>query len=441
MKQLQSPTKPSIREDLLYYVWDLKRFILDDLSTTDQLPIEIQNSGYRNHNSGPDFLHARIKIGDQLWIGHVEMHVKASDWLKHGHHLDPAFQNVILHVVYDADCPIKLPNGEPLYCLEMNKRIESEIIARYHELQHSKSWIPCAGHDRQISNMILRSWHERLVVERLQDKTERIDQALMELENDWEEVFYRFLARNFGFKVNAEMFENLAKSLPHKILIRHKDHLQQIEALLFGQAGFLHDDLKDEYGRKLYHEYCFLQKKYGLSALDNHLWKFMRMRPANFPTIRLAQFAILLFKSTHLFSKMLAAKNRKEILHLFASDVSWYWREHYKFDEPSNRRSKKLGRSSIDLIVVNTIVPFLFSYGQKHGDQKLCTRSISLLEEVSAEQNNVIKKFQQLGFVADTALDSQALLQLKHSYCDHKHCLSCAVGNAILRPSLRNDPI
>lgn len=422
-----------ISEDLLYYVWRLKRFDLSDLVTTTGLTIQVLDFGHRNQDSGPDFLQARVKLGNDLWVGNIEMHVRSSDWRRHQHHIDQAFQNVILHVVYEEDERITLPNGEELACLELKNRIEPDILKHYRQLMQAQAWIPCAKNERKLSDLTRRSWYENVLVERLAAKTDRINKVLDQTDQDWEETFYRLLGRNFGFNVNADVFEALLVSLPRKILFKHKDKLFQLEALLFGQAGFLEEDLSDEYAQNLQVEYRYLQRKYELNPLPAHLWKFMRMRPANFPTVRLAQFAVLFYRTAHLFSKMLAAKSVREIYQMFESDVSGYWKSHYSFDRPSEKRSKKLGKNSIALILINTVVPFVFRYGQVHMQQQLIDRAISFLDELPSENNEIVKKFRALDFPAGSAFDSQALLQLKSFYCDKRRCLDCAIGNSILK--------
>lgn len=427
------PDSRKINEDLLYYVWRLKIFDLDHLQTTTGQPVQIIHSGIRNHDSGPDFLHARIKIGDQIWVGHIEMHIHSSDWSKHRHQEDQAFQNVILHVVFKEDERISLLNGEELACIQLEDRINLSIITHYHQLMAAVTWIPCQRNERTISKPALRAWYERILVERLVNKTQRIDQVLKSTGQDWEEAFYRMLGRNFGFGVNADAFESLLISLPRKILIKHKDKLKQLEALLLGQAGFLTAEVLDEYPRELKSEYQYLQRKYSLTPLHVHQWKFLRMRPANFPTIRIAQFAVLFYKTVHLFSKMLAVQSVKEILNMFESDVSSYWKTHYLIDQVSEKKIKKLGKSSIELIAVNTVIPFLFHYGQSYMQESLQDRALRLLDELPPESNQIIKKYRSLDFEVNSAFDSQALIQLKNQYCDQKRCLSCAIGNSILR--------
>jgi hypothetical protein len=426
---------PTIDEQLLYYLWRLKRFDLDDLKTTQGEPLQILDAGIRNSDSGPDFHLARIRIGTQTWIGHVEMHVKSSDWYRHQHQDDPAFENVILHVVYEHDKEVTLPNNESLACLSLKARLDVSLIQFYQELMQTETWIPCARHTFPLDVVRVTSWYERVLVERLERKTLQVQEMLEQTENDWEETMYRLLARNFGFNVNSEPFERLARATPRRILMKHKDKLHQLEALLFGQSGLLPNAPIDLYTEELAEEYIFLSKKYNLTPLEAHHWKFMRMRPANFPTIRLAQFILLFYKTEHLFSKMLAARSAQEIRQMFVSEVSWYWKTHYRFGEPSAKRSRKLGRASVDLIIINTIVPLLFHYGQYHQENKYKDRALAYLQELKSESNRTIRQYQTLDFPVNSAFDSQALLQLKKYYCDKKRCLDCSIGHALLRES------
>ncbi len=424
----------AIKEELLYYVWRLRCFDQQDLQTSDGQPIQILEVGQLNDDAGPDFNFARIKIGEDIWAGHVEMHVRASDWLRHKHQEDKAFENVILHVVYDDDVEVSLPNGEPLACLALQGRIKPALIHSYRSLMDAEAWIPCANNNRQvISDVALKSWYERVLVERLETKTGYIRQILEHTNQDWEETFYRVLARNFGFKTNSDVFEATAIATSRKLLMKHKDNLKQIEALLFGQAGLIPDKAQDDYTLDLQKEYRFLQKKYGLVSQSSHHWKFMRMRPPNFPTIRIAQFSVLLYKTAHLFSKMLAAMSVKELRNMFNSEVSWYWKEHYRFDQPSPKKSKKLGAASIDLIIINTLIPMLFLYGKVQQQAVFSERGLAFLQDLRPEKNKIVKGFQLLSFPVDDAFDSQALLQLKKRYCDAKECLNCALGHSILK--------
>ncbi len=422
-----------MKEALLHYVWRLQRFDIKDLKTTQGQSIQIQIKGDHNDHAGPDFTNARIKIDDTIWAGNVEMHLKSSDWLAHNHQSDSAYENVILHVVLDEDKIIQRKDGTRIPCLELKKRIPSKLSKLYEKFIHNEYWIPCQHHFYQVKEMTKIFWLDRLLVERLESKTTYIEKLLEQNTNNWEATFYQTLARNFGVKVNMEPFERLAHSLPLSILGKHKSNLFQIEALLFGQSGLLDDELEDDYPRRLQKEFKFLQKKYQLTPIEKISWKFLRMRPANFPTIRIAQFAQLVFQSVHLFSKVLAAQNVKEIENMFDLKLSNYWQTHYVFDKESVKRKKSLGKNAIHLFVINSIAPIIFLYGKMKDNDEYKEKAFQLLEEVPAEKNNTITKWNELGMTPESAYQSQALLQLKNEYCTKKRCLSCAVGNGILK--------
>ena len=328
-----------MKEDLLHYVWRLQRFDTTDLKTTEGQSIQILKTGEHNHNAGPDFLDARIQIGKTLWAGNVEMHLKSSEWIAHSHQNDQAYENVILHVVLEEDRKILREDGTPIPCLELKKRIAGRLSRIYQKLLHNEQWIPCQYDFFKVGEMTKTLWLDRLMVERLECKTIVIEKLLKENKNNWEATFYQSLARNFGVKVNADPFERLARTIPLSIVGKHKSSLFQIEALFFGQSGLLHNSFQDEYPQRLQKEFDFLRKKYQLHPIEKTSWKFLRMRPANFPTIRIAQFAQLIFQSVHLFSKILAASNVKEIENMFELRLSNYWQSHYVFDKKSSRRS------------------------------------------------------------------------------------------------------
>ncbi len=421
-----------MKEDFLYYLWRMKGFDLDELKTTSGEEITIQNGGELNYDSGPDFLNARIKIGDTLWAGNVEMHLKSSEWNVHRHQLDSAYENVILHVVLEEDQPIIRKNGERIPCLELQKRIPPKISKTYKKLLQNEHWIPCQHLIHKVPEITRNLWLDRLMVERLEAKITEIEKSLTLNHNNWEETFYQFLARNFGVKINAEPFEQLAKSIPLLTLNKHKTNLIQLEALLFGQAGLLENDLKDDYPRKLKKEYHFLKRKYHLKSIKGDSWKLMRLRPANFPTIRIAQFATLIYQSVHLFSKMLIAKNVKEIENMFDVKISNYWQTHYVFDKSSIKRNKSFGKNAVHLLIINAIAPFLFLYGKEKGEDLYKEKAIRLLEELNPEKNNIIDEWKKLGLDPVSAYQSQALLHLKNNYCKTLKCMSCSIGNAVL---------
>jgi hypothetical protein len=422
-------------EDFLHYVWKFRLFERESLQTTTGENIEIFSAGLQNSDSGPDFHNARLRIGDTTWAGNVELHLKSSDWHKHGHTTDNAYSSIILHVVYRDDQPIVLPDGRRIPTLELHDRISPDLYNRYHHLVYgNQQIIPCEGSIRFVDDMALRNWLTRVLVERLEKRSGTVMAALDKNRGDWEETFYQFLATQFGFKTNALPFELMAKSLPQLTLAKHKNNPLQIEALIFGQAGFLDEEFTDEYPKSLKEEYNFLRKKYNLAPIEKHLWKFMRLRPQNFPTIRLAQFAALVIRSNHLFSKVLDIKQTADLRKLFTDlGINPYWESHYRFDVMSKPVSKSLGQSSIDILLLNTFVLFLFSYGKHNQQEYFINRSLKLLEKLPAEQNKIVTNFDLLGIKVNTAFDSQALLELKNNYCDHKKCLQCGVGNKILR--------
>lgn len=422
-------------EDFIHYIWKFRLFDRDNLQTTAGENIEVFSAGLPNSDSGPDFNNARLRIGDTTWAGNVELHINSSDWHKHKHTNDNAYKNVILHVVYRDDEPITLPDGRRLATLELKDRISPDLYNRYHGLVFgNQQFIPCEGTVRHVDDITLRNWLTRVLVERLEKRSATVMAALEKNKGDWEETFYQFLAAQFGFKINALPFELMAKSLPQLTLAKHKNNPLQIEALVYGQAGFLEEEFKDDYPKKLKDEYAFLRKKYNLAPIEKHLWKFMRMRPQNFPTIRLAQFAALIVKSNHLFSKMIEIKDVAYLRKLFTDlEVSPYWETHYRFDAESKPSSKSLGESSIDILLLNTFVLFLFSYGKYNQQEYYINRSLKLLEKLPAEENNIVTNFGLLGIKVNTAFDSQALLELKNNYCSYKKCLQCGVGNKILR--------
>ena len=422
-------------EDFINYTWKFRLFNRDNLMTTSGEKIEVFSAGIQNTDSGPDFHNARIRIGDTTWAGNVEIHINSSDWHKHKHTNDAAYNNVILHVVFRDDDPILLPDGRKLPTLELHDRIAPELYHRYHQLAFGNpQFIPCEGSIKFVDDMTMRNWLTRVLIERLEKRALVVNAALDNNKGDWEETFYQFLAANFGFKTNALPFELLAKSLPQLTLARHKNNPLQIEALLFGQAGLLNDEFNDDYPKRLKAEFQFLQKKYGLQPIEKHLWKFMRMRPTNFPTIRLAQFAALIFKSNHLFSKIIEIRDVAQLKELFSHlPVNAYWENHYRFDVESKVSSKSLGQTSIDILLLNSFVLFLFCYGKHNQQEYFINRSLKLLEKLPAEDNHIVTNFDSVGIKVNTAFDSQALLELKNCYCSNKKCLHCGIGNKILK--------
>lgn len=422
-----------MNEDFISYLWKFRLYKNEKLQSVEGETIEVLQTGEQNYQSGPDFFNAKIKIGETIWAGNVEIHVNASDWLKHQHQTDDAYDNVILHLVYQADTIIKRKDGTPIPTLSLFKRIPPMMYQNFLYLDSSKEWIPCQKQIAKIDAFTISTWLDRLLIERLERKITPILKALKENQNSWETTFYYFLARTFGGKVNSQPFELLAKSIPIDALAKHKNHLFQIEALLFGQAGLLDKEFEEDYPNALRKEYHFLQKKFKLNPLQGHSWKFGRMRPPNLPTIRIAQFATLIHQSSSLFSKVLNTQKLEDYHQLFEVHLSDYWLTHYVFDKASKKRSKSLGKNTINSILINTVIPMMFVYGKKRGQSDFSDKALKLLEELPPEKNSIIEKWKALEIKPKNAFESQALLQLKNEYCKNKRCLECAVGNKLLR--------
>ena len=420
-------------EEFLHYLWKYRLFI-PPLETTTGEPIVVIKTGTHNPDAGPDFVDARLRIGDTLWAGNVEIHLQSSAWYGHRHDANNAYDNVILHVVLDNDKPAIRSNGQTIPCLECSKLIPDSLYDKYKGLMSSRLWVPCARIIRFCPEIIVNSCIESQLVERLANRALALGALWKSANNDWEETFYCLLARTFGLKINTLPFELLAMSLPHKIVSRHRDQPLQVDALLFGQAGFLEDDIADDYPSRLKKEYGFLRKKYALEPLDASVWKFMRLRPPAFPTIRLAQFSALMQRSSALFSLMLETTEIEKLKALFKVEAGTYWDDHFRIDKKSTISNQKVfGDQSIDLLLINAVVPMLFYYGKHYHYEEFTQRAFNLLEQLPPEQNAIVNKWQSLGINIRDAFSSQALLNLKQSYCDQKRCLHCRIGNELLK--------
>ncbi len=416
-----------INEQLLQFIWQFQYFNQSSLATVDGEPLQIINCGNHNTNQGPDFLNAKVQIGSTIWAGSIELHVKASDWQRHKHGNDKNYKNVILHVVYENDLP-----PVNMYVLELKERIAVSLLKRYAELMQNRQFIACAGMIQTVSRITLSNWKERLVAERLMRKAAAIEKHVTETNKHWEEVFWWLLAGNFGMKVNAIAFEAVAQSIPLNILAKHKNNLVQLEALLLGQAGLLDGAFAEKYPLLLQREYKFLQTKYKLKTVHPPV-QFLRMRPGNFPTLRLAQLAALVQHSAHLFSKIIEESSVQRVMEWFSVTANDFWHYHYKLDDASVFRKKTLGKTTIENIVINTIVPVLFAYGTYSDNQSIKDKALRWLDEVAAEKNYITKGFQALGLHNKSAWDSQAFIELKTRYCNVLRCLQCAVGNSLLK--------
>lgn len=419
-------------EDFLHFVWKYKAFNLSGLKTLEGETIQIIKTGEHNQDAGPDFFNARLKIGNTTWAGNIEIHLKSSDWRKHLHNNNGNYNNLILHLVYENDEDIS-HTGKPIATAELKTLIDKNLLSRYAALMNAKQWIPCANQLNTVSSFTLNNWLERLLVERLQRKAKTISSLLELNKNNLEETFYIHLARNFGMKVNAVPFELLAKSVPNSFLGKHKSSLFQVEALLFGQSGLLDKEFKDDYPNQLKKEYQFLQKKFSLLPIEGHLWKFLRLRPVNFPTIRIAQLASLIHHSSGMFSKVMEAATIQDLRKLLSAESSEYWNTHYTFDTVSPSKNKKLGNVAIDNIIINTVVPFMFIYADYRGTEEYKDKAVKLLEQLKSEKNNIIENFIQLGIKPLNAANTQSLLELKNEYCNNKKCLNCGIGISLLK--------
>ncbi len=418
-------------ERLLQYIWQFQYFNKSELATAEGELLQIIHPGNYNTNQGPDFLDAKIKIGETIWAGSIELHINSTDWKNHKHSGDDNYKNVVLHTVWQHDATVKLPFST--FVLE--DRVSKFLLKKYDELMNANSFIPCQKTIHQINSLNWISWKERLLVERLQHKSAIVFDYLKKNNNHWEEAFWWMIAKNFGIKVNSDAFEKIAQSIPINILAKHKNQIHQLEALLFGQAGLLVGDFTEDYPKLLQKEYEFLKTKYQLQKIEAPLF-FLRMRPANFPSVRLAQLAMLVHGSLHLFTAVKESNNIADIKALLNVTANDYWHYHYMFEEQSAYKKKNLGTQMIDNILINTVIPVLFAYGQYHKENIYKDKALQWLLQITAEKNAITKGFAALGIENKNAFDSQALIQLKNNYCNKKGCLDCAVGNALLKKPL-----
>ena len=441
-------------EQLLHYVWKHKLFPLKPLTTTDGQTLEIIDTGLHNPDAGPDFFNAKIKVNGVLWVGNVEIHLKTSDWYLHHHNQNKVYDTVILHVASDIDSNVYRSNGEAIPQMELH--FPPYLWDNYVELIKTAHYPACYRLIHRLPKILLHSWMDTLRVERFEQKTAQIKERLERCNYDWEGTFFLTLARNFGFATNSDVFELWAKTIPLGAVNKHRDDLFQIEAIFFGQSGLLKDYMLEEnpsmlsepwdepwgklnepsanqthifsYPERLWKEYAYLRHKFDLQASENLHWKLLRLRPANFPHIRIAQLAKLYYTRQRLLSQLLEAETIEAIRKLLRVDTSPYWNTHYTFKEEAPFLTKTLSNSSIDLLIINTVVPFLYAYGKHKEKESLINRASQFLEEIKAENNFITRMWSECGLTAEHAGDSQALIQLKKNYCDPKKCLFCRIG-------------
>ena len=420
-------------EQLLHYVWKHKIFPLKELKTTTGQQVEVIDTGLANTDAGPDFFNAKLKLDGVLWIGNIEIHERSSDWFKHGHHADAGYNSVILHIASEIDTEISRSNGERIPQIQLI--CPEAVRTNYKELLETDSYPPCYRIIPSLPPFTAHSWMTALQMERFEQKATLLNERLKRCQGNWEDAFFITLARNFGFGLNGDAFETWAHRLPFRAVDKHQNDLFQIEAIFFGQAGMLEDSDGDGYYLRLKKEYTYLQHKFGLIPMDASLWRFLRLRPANFPHIRIAQLACLYHRAYGLLSRIMETETLQGVRDILKGGTSEYWLTHYTFGGSSPSRPKTLSNTSLDLLIINTVVTFLYAYGLHKGNRVLCARAGSFLEELKAENNYITRMWEQCGMKASNAADSQALIQLKKEYCDKKKCLYCRIGYEYLKRS------
>ncbi|GAA3729805.1 DUF2851 family protein [Flavobacterium ginsengisoli] len=421
-----------MKEDFLHYLWKFKKFDNLNLKTVQGEVITILKSGDYLELAGPDFFNAYIEIGNQKWAGNVEIHLKSSDWYLHNHEKDPAYKNVILHVVWENDTAVFRENNTEIPVLVLKDYVSKEIIENYNTLVAPKTWISCERQLKDIDGFVFKNWQERLFFERLERKSKFIYQLLEETNQDWEAVLFCLLAKNFGLNTNGNSFLQISKAIPFAIIRKESFEVENLEALLFGTSNLLNAEKEDVYYKDLKFRYFYLLHKYQIEKTYTEPLQFFKLRPDNFPTIRLSQLAALYHRHQNLFSKIIDLKSVDTVHSLLTVSASLYWQNHYKFDKESPKKSKTLSKSFIDLLLLNTIVPLQFAYSNIMGES-IAEDLIDFMNEVTSEKNAIIDKFNSFGIKSKTAFDSQALLELKNEYCERKACLKCAIGLELLK--------
>lgn len=422
-----------INEEFLCYVWQHGLYDMETCRLSDNSIFSVEKVGLRNTDAGPDFENAAIRMGDITWCGQVEVHCKASDWFKHAHEQNKVYDNIVLHVVYQNDVEVKRSNGEPIPTLELRGKINKAVLKEYLLFMEEQTLIPCASHIAEVDLLRRNMWIERLAIERLESKTEMIHKLLSESLGDWKECLYKVIAGAFGLRLNMQPFEWVARSLPLNVVEQYKCNLLQIEALLFGQAGFLEEVPKgDEYAEDIQQRYKVLQKKHHLKPLEDHVWSYFRLRPQAFPHIRLSQFAYLLSHFDDLYNNLMSATSVKQLYPLLQAEASEYWQLHYMFGRELSSKTKKVGQAIQDVWIINAVVPYMFVYGAINEKEEYERRALDILREMKCENNNVVRMFEEMGIFAHNAYEGQALLHLKRTYCDYRRCLQCVIGNNLL---------
>ncbi len=424
-----------IPEAFLHFLWKTRRFDHQALRTTHGEFLEVLDAGQHNRHAGPDFLQARIRIGRRLWAGQVEIHVRASDWIAHKHPFDPAYQNVVLHVVWEEDRPIYLADGSRLPCLELKDRTPVALLAQYRRLQQSRLKVPCTSRLAEVSSLTRSAWLDRMLAERMELQAQKLADVFERTQSDWEQSLRVSVARAMGLPANADAMQELMLRLPHTLLARYRDNPARMEALFFGQAGLLQGAFRDDWPRELQKNYRFLQRKHGLKPLQALHWKWSRMRPASFPSLRIAQLAALCSKHASWFSAFRQMKSVDEIKAFFKLQTSDYWTAHHHWQRPSAGNLSQPGKELVERVVLNALAPLFFFYGQQSGDPAYQQRALHWLHQLPAENNRITRMWRDLGWDIKSAEHSQGILHLQRTYCERRRCLECAVGHALLKGS------
>ena len=421
-----------VTEAFLHYLWQYRLFDMNHLRTDDGQLVEVIRSGQSNTGAGPDFFNAQIRLDGTLWAGNVEIHIYASDWQRHRHHIDPAYDSCILHVVLENDSSTIRMNGSTIPAIQLKNKFKPYLWDNYLRLIGNRGWIPCQHRLDEIDSVTWSVTYERMIYERMQMRSEQILIALKGNKDNWEECFYQQLSRNFGFQLNAMPFEMLARSLPLKCIAKERGNILNVEALFFGQSGMLKSEFTDSYPLQLKDTYQHLATKYSLKPIPFSVWKFLRLRPVNFPTIRLAQLATLLTANPTPFGIFKENTEVNFISKVLGVEASTYWNTHFVFNKSSAFKLKRLGKISVNNLLINTFVPFLFAWAKYTGDNSFAEQAISFLKTLPPEENHLISRWKETGAPVHSAVDTQALIQLKVMNCSEKKCLTCSIGNRLI---------
>lgn len=421
-----------MKEDFLHYLWVHKKIPFSNLVTVNKESLQILNFGNFTQLEGPDIFNAIIRINQQKWAGNIEIHLKSSDWFLHNHDQNKLYENVILHVVWEHDLPVFDKNNREIPVLELKKYVSIGLFESYGELFRKKKWINCEESLNEIEDFVWEFWKEKLFMNRLERKVEQIKDLLFQLNNDWENVFYKMLLEGFGLNLNAGYFLKIAEKLPFSIIRKELGCFENIEALFFGVGGFLSIEYEDQYLKEMKKNWEFLRHKYLLDSVTFDLPKFYKVRPDNFPTIRLSQIAMVLYLNKNIFERCIKIEKLQDVYTIFQVEVSEYWHEHYLPDKKSLKKRKRISKSFVDLLLINAILPSIFTYFYTKGFD-YTEKIFEFMKDIKAEENAVLNRFQNLNVKNKNALDSQSLLELKKEFCNHSKCLKCQIGINILK--------